>query len=235
MTDKDAERLYPEGDQDHERVMLAQTIGNALGVRAGMSLSPLIDALKRRDIAFGEAQAEVARLQAELDKADGELEAVCKAWRNDRLRSPTATGESAPDDVERARSVMADVIYEAEQAFKTDKTYTRDGHIQRIGAAALTAARRDAVINFARAILHGDEMHRQWLQDAATAFIAGEPLPSPRSSAARREERELHALDEAVIEAVRDFLCNDVGDQELIYRLYGALAARDAATGERSR
>ena len=37
-----------------------------------------------------------------------------------------------------------------------------------------------AVKNFARAILHGDEIHRQWLLDAADAFIKGRHLPPPR-------------------------------------------------------
>jgi hypothetical protein len=30
---------------------------------------------------------------------------------------------------------------------------------------------------FARAILHGDADHRQWLLDAAEAFIEGRPIP----------------------------------------------------------
>src|SRR5690242_9315440 len=33
---------------------------------------------------------------------------------------------------------------------------------------------------FAKAILHGDDEHREWLTEAAEAFIAGTPLPPPR-------------------------------------------------------
>lgn len=33
---------------------------------------------------------------------------------------------------------------------------------------------------FARLILHGDEEHRDWLIEAADAFIAGEEMPPPR-------------------------------------------------------
>jgi len=34
--------------------------------------------------------------------------------------------------------------------------------------------------SFARAILHGDEVHRAWLVEAAEAFIEGKPMPPPR-------------------------------------------------------
>lgn len=40
----------------------------------------------------------------------------------------------------------------------------------------------DDVRKFARAILHGDEVHKEWLLEAAEAFIAGEPLPPPRDA-----------------------------------------------------
>jgi hypothetical protein len=33
---------------------------------------------------------------------------------------------------------------------------------------------------FAKAILHGDDEHREWLMEAAEAFIAQSPLPPPR-------------------------------------------------------
>jgi hypothetical protein len=39
-----------------------------------------------------------------------------------------------------------------------------------------------AVTAFATAILHGDEKHRQWLKDAAEAFVAGRPLPAPAAT-----------------------------------------------------
>lgn len=39
----------------------------------------------------------------------------------------------------------------------------------------------DAVLTFAKAILHGDQTHRDWLIEAAHAFIAGGTLPAPKS------------------------------------------------------
>lgn len=36
---------------------------------------------------------------------------------------------------------------------------------------------------FTEAILHGDDEHKAWLQEAAEAYIAGKPLPPPRAKA----------------------------------------------------
>jgi hypothetical protein len=44
----------------------------------------------------------------------------------------------------------------------------------------LAEARADVVRGFANAILHGSDEHRAWLLDAAEAYIAGAPMPSPR-------------------------------------------------------
>jgi hypothetical protein len=33
---------------------------------------------------------------------------------------------------------------------------------------------------FAKAILHGSDLHRQWLLEAAEAYIKGDPLPPPK-------------------------------------------------------
>jgi hypothetical protein len=48
----------------------------------------------------------------------------------------------------------------------------------------LAEARADVVRGFANAILHGSDEHRAWLLDAAEAYIAGAPMPSPRPVAA---------------------------------------------------
>jgi hypothetical protein len=37
--------------------------------------------------------------------------------------------------------------------------------------------------HFTQAILHGDDEHRAWLQEAAEAFIEGRELPPPRANA----------------------------------------------------
>lgn len=50
-----------------------------------------------------------------------------------------------------------------------------------------------AVRNFAKAILHGDDTHKEWLTEAADAFVRGEKLPAPRS-----ERRPKAFLDWAV-------------------------------------
>lgn len=44
--------------------------------------------------------------------------------------------------------------------------------------------RMRGVRQFAEAILHGDEIHRAWLKEAAEAWIAGKPLPPPRDARA---------------------------------------------------
>lgn len=38
------------------------------------------------------------------------------------------------------------------------------------------------VAGFAEAILHGDQAHREWLQEAAQCWMDGKPLPEPRSN-----------------------------------------------------
>lgn len=43
-------------------------------------------------------------------------------------------------------------------------------------------ARAAHIRNFTKAILHGDDEHRAWLQEAAEAFIEGRELPPPRAS-----------------------------------------------------
>lgn len=40
-----------------------------------------------------------------------------------------------------------------------------------------------SVIAFATAVLHGDDEHRAWLLEAASAFVAGTPLPPVRAAA----------------------------------------------------
>jgi len=44
----------------------------------------------------------------------------------------------------------------------------------------MTREARAAVERFAKAILHGNDDHRDWLLEAASAFNAGIPLPAPR-------------------------------------------------------
>lgn len=48
-------------------------------------------------------------------------------------------------------------------------------------AAPAVRGERD-VLRFAEAILHGDDEHRAWLREAAAAYVAGQPLPPPRSA-----------------------------------------------------
>ncbi len=44
-----------------------------------------------------------------------------------------------------------------------------------------TAETAPKVLDFARAILHGDEVHRAWLLEAADAYENGRDIPPPRS------------------------------------------------------
>lgn len=43
------------------------------------------------------------------------------------------------------------------------------------------------VIEFARAVLHGDDEHRKWLLEAADAFVNGRPLPPPRDAKGQQQ------------------------------------------------
>jgi len=56
-----------------------------------------------------------------------------------------------------------------------------------IGAGAPTPERKLPLVEnyirwFVHDILHGDEVHRQWLLEAADAFIEGKPMPPPRDA-----------------------------------------------------
>lgn len=43
----------------------------------------------------------------------------------------------------------------------------------------IRSAQINAIFEFAAVILHGDDKHRQWLLNAATAFVNGDQLPQP--------------------------------------------------------
>ena len=43
--------------------------------------------------------------------------------------------------------------------------------------------RKNDVLAFAEAVLHGDDEHRAWLIEAAECWMAGRNLPAPRSGA----------------------------------------------------
>lgn len=45
--------------------------------------------------------------------------------------------------------------------------------------ALLEPSASEAVMAFAKAVLHGDDAHRRWLLDAADAFVNRRPLPPP--------------------------------------------------------
>lgn len=51
-------------------------------------------------------------------------------------------------------------------------------------ADATRAAFAVYIMDFAKAILHGDAAHRSWLHEAAGCYVAGKPMPTPKSSAA---------------------------------------------------
>ena len=50
-------------------------------------------------------------------------------------------------------------------------------------STALRKAKADGVKEFALAVLHGDDIHRAWLIEAAECFTNGQPLPPARSRA----------------------------------------------------
>lgn len=54
--------------------------------------------------------------------------------------------------------------------------------------ARLEREKSEAVLSFAKAVLHGDEVHKAWLLEAAQAWTDGKPLPPPRSEPAEKAE-----------------------------------------------
>lgn len=50
------------------------------------------------------------------------------------------------------------------------------------------------ITEFAAAILHGDDEHRDWLTEAAERFNAGEPLPAPRGKGTAPLKADWHQL-----------------------------------------
>ena len=84
--------------------------------------------------------------------------------------------------------MRADRVAAALDAWHEDRTWrnlraSKDWReaMSRALAAADAVARPEMVANeirlFAGAILHGDAVHREWLIEAAEAFIAGQPVP----------------------------------------------------------
>lgn len=41
------------------------------------------------------------------------------------------------------------------------------------------SSKKNDVLAFAEAVLHGDKEHREWLMEAAECWVAGKPLPEP--------------------------------------------------------
>jgi hypothetical protein len=56
----------------------------------------------------------------------------------------------------------------------------RANSLQWIFEETIRAAQSFAVTAFAKAVLHGDDEHREWLLEAAQEWNAGRPLPAPR-------------------------------------------------------
>ncbi len=54
--------------------------------------------------------------------------------------------------------------------------------------ARLEREKAEAVLSFAKAVLHGDGVHKAWLLEAAQAWTEGKPLPPPRSAPAEKSE-----------------------------------------------
>jgi len=62
-----------------------------------------------------------------------------------------------------------------------------------LDAQPLHPAATQAVSDFAEAILHGSDEHRQWLRNAAKAFIAGNPIPPPQPASEKHERKKKRA------------------------------------------
>lgn len=61
---------------------------------------------------------------------------------------------------------------------------------------ALNAERTQAITNLAAAILHGDDMHRAWLTEAAKKFCLGEATPESRSGTNAERAQLLERIEQ---------------------------------------
>jgi hypothetical protein len=83
--------------------------------------------------------------------------------------------------------------------------------------AALAAEREKSVRDFAAKILHGDDVHKAWLTEAADAYVNGFTMPAPRSSpitdeAVNEAWSELEAeLDIGYITDGKSYECGQCG------------------------
>jgi hypothetical protein len=229
MTDKDAERL---AGYTAESVKQLARFANSIIDKRDETIARLT---QERD----EAQTEVARLKELLQRASDKLchyatddpqpdtlkiinDCDRALARGHYLCSPTATGEPTPDDVE-SRAVLIDSL--------------NNSGIPQVAKFTPDAERAREIVYSLEWLCEAiDVDERENLKVHLTAAL----------TAARREERELHALNEAVIEAARKieralYEDTDAADHPccgwgpLWIELRGALAARDAATGERPR
>lgn len=65
----------------------------------------------------------------------------------------------------------------------------------RLAAAAPPPVATD-VMGFARAVLHGDDVHRAWLLEAAEAYVAGKPLPNVAAAPSPPVQEDVHRVGE---------------------------------------
>lgn len=109
-------------------------------------------------------------------------------WSDAELAAIAALSERL-DTSEHAVLRQALRLYQKHQSrLDAGETVTWSGDEQRAAEFAgpfvtrTANTRPEQVEAFANAILHGDEVHRAWLLEAAACWVAGKPLPSPRST-----------------------------------------------------
>lgn len=111
-----------------------------------LALDKLDEAVAERDalldIAADDVLQQVYPLRAAQPSAEPQPAADMQREVNRKIMRDKLSATPEHAETARALRLMADIIFEAEQAWKTDKTYTRDGHIQRLGAKALASATR---------------------------------------------------------------------------------------------
>ncbi|MER9196404.1 hypothetical protein NKI13_24485 [Mesorhizobium australicum] len=148
-----------------------------------------VEAAIRAYLASQEAAAPSEAMRDELlaaDAADPEATFDNGADMLDWLNAPAAAPSGKITQAELV-AMFGDAmpIEAAELLWKCPPDWTTDRLRSELRALASPAVApvadaKQKIIEFAQAILHGDDEHRGWLMGAALAFNAGDELPAPR-------------------------------------------------------
>ncbi len=157
-----------------------------------------------------DAQLEIQRLRTQLAAAQAAIKELADLYKKmQQLKHTTVWGGSFEREfgaATEAKSVGAKIVEKLEALLKINTT-------------ALDSAISDKVKDFAAKILHGDDVHKAWLMEAADSYVNGFSIPASRSSPITDDEvneawSELEAeLDIGYITDGKTWECGECGAQ----------------------